>query len=73
MFVLELKKNMYFYLIIKYMGNHMYELEEMCTSYEIASKYVKLNGNSKYIILKLKLKDVIHEWRRKKNKQYTIS
>lgn len=66
MILLELKKNIYVYLIVKSMGNGIYVFEEMCSSYEIAHKYVKMYGNSKFLIFKLKLKDVIHEWKRKK-------
>lgn len=66
MYCLEFKKNKYFYLIIKSLGKDTYELIEMCVSYETAHKYIKIYGNSKYIILKLKLKEVIHEWKRKK-------
>lgn len=66
MYAFELKKNTYFYVIIKNNGQNMYELIEICYSYETAYKYVRLNGNSKYLIMKMKLKEVIHQWEKKK-------
>lgn len=54
------KKNQYIYLVIKRTSPGFYEIEECVLSFDTAIKFVRTYGNSKYLILKLKLKEVIH-------------
>lgn len=54
------KRNMISYLIVKRISKDTYELVEFCYSLDTAKKFVVMYGNSKYYILKIKLKEVIH-------------
>ena len=60
MYCSKFKKNSIGYLIIKKISNDTYELEQFCFSFDTAIKFVRLYGNSRYYILKIKLKEVIH-------------
>lgn len=54
------KKNTIYYLIIKRITKDTYELIEFCHSFDTAIKFIRTYGNSRYYILKIKLKEVIH-------------
>ena len=60
MYCSSFKKNSIGYLIIKRESKDTYELIEFCYSFDTAYKFIRLYGNSKYYILKIKLKEVIH-------------
>lgn len=60
MYCREFKKNKYFYLIIKRTSPGFYEIEEFVHTFDTAVKFIQVYGTSKHLILKLKLKDVIH-------------
>lgn len=53
-------KNDSYYLVVKRDGKDTYSLVEFCHSFDTAIKFVRLYGNSKHYILKIKLKEVIH-------------
>ena len=56
----KFKKNDYFYLIIQRTDKDIYDVIECVHSFDTAIRYLRLYGNSKYLILKFKLKEVIH-------------
>lgn len=60
MYVDKFRKNSIGYLIIQRISKDTYELIQFCYSFDTAIKFVALYGNSKYYILKIKLKEVIH-------------
>ena len=60
MYVDKFRRNSIGYLIIERIYKNTYELIQFCYSFDTAVKFVALYGNSKYYILKIKLKEVIH-------------
>lgn len=60
MYVDKFRRNSIGYLIIERISKDTYELIQFCYSFDTAVKFVALYGNSKYYILKIKLKEVIH-------------
>lgn len=60
MYVDRFKRNDIYYLIIKRISKDTYEIIDFCYSLDTAKKFVVLYGNSKYYILKIRLKEVIH-------------
>lgn len=53
-------KNNVYYLIIKRDSKDTYSLVEFCHSFDTAVRFIRLYGDSKHYILKIKLKEVIH-------------
>lgn len=60
MYADSFKRNSTCYLIIKRISKDTYELVQFCYSFDTAQKFIVTYGNSKYYILKMKLKEVIH-------------
>lgn len=60
MYADSFKRNSIGYLIIKRISKDTYELIEFCHSFDTAIRFVRTYGNTKYYILKIKLKEVIH-------------
>lgn len=60
MYAESFKRNSIGYLIIKRISKDTYELVEFCYSFDTAIRFVRTYGNTKYYILKIKLKEVIH-------------
>lgn len=60
MYVDKFRRNSVGYLIIERISKDTYELIQFCYSFDTAIKFVRLYGNSKYYILKIKIKEVIH-------------
>lgn len=56
----KFRKNESFYLIIEKIDKDIYNIVECVHSFDTAVRYIRLYGNSKYLILKFKLKEVIH-------------
>lgn len=59
MYVIKFKRNMPIYLVLKKVSSVRYEIEDCFHSFDSAYSYIHMYGNSKCLILKLKLKDVI--------------
>lgn len=59
MYVVDFKKNMYIYLVLRPITKNSYQLDEAFHSFDTAYTYLQMYGNTRCIILKLKLKEVI--------------